>query len=105
MYSTGITFLQLVFTPLQSDNGLAAFNKCAQPTEGQTARVHCDHPGHITFDGPRPPIFCVAGGWRRPTTISGRGGCPRRRRAAATGLRALPSWTWTTAQPGTLPAR
>lgn len=27
MYSTGITFLQLVFTPLQSDNGLAAFNK------------------------------------------------------------------------------
>ena len=32
MYSTGITFLQLVFTPLQSDNGLAAFNKCAQPT-------------------------------------------------------------------------
>lgn len=37
MYSTGITFLQLVFTPLQSDNGLAAFNKCAQPIQGQTA--------------------------------------------------------------------
>jgi len=27
MYSTGITFLQLVFRPLQSDNGLCAFNK------------------------------------------------------------------------------
>lgn len=27
MYSTGITFLQLVFALLQSDNGLAAFNK------------------------------------------------------------------------------
>jgi serine/threonine protein kinase len=27
MYSTGITFLQMVFGPLQSDNGLAAFNK------------------------------------------------------------------------------
>lgn len=31
MYSTGITFLQLVFRPLQSDNGLCAFNKCASP--------------------------------------------------------------------------
>jgi hypothetical protein len=29
MYSAGITFMQLVFAPLQSDNGLAAFNKCA----------------------------------------------------------------------------
>lgn len=36
MYSTGITFLQLVFTPLQSDNGLAAFNKCVPADPGQT---------------------------------------------------------------------